>query len=136
MNAEFLREIGINDDDPNVVLDKMGAKEVELLDKRDLAETNGAGDRVKEIDGLLEQLKKEREVVKEEAKSYVPKKEKTAASLNDKKIQSEKKNAAYEKLMQKKKAEAQTASKEAHTGAAQKNSSAPSQGTQTSGVKR
>ena len=75
MNAEFLQSLGINDEDPNVVLSKLGAKEIELLDKKELAETNGADERVKEIESLLEQLKKEREVVKEEAKNYVSKKD-------------------------------------------------------------
>ena len=128
MNAEFLQSLGINDEDPNVVLSKLGAKEIELLDKKDLAETNGADERVKEIENLLEQLKNEREVVKEEAKNYVPKKEETSSPKEATKAQSEKKSAAYDKLMAKKKAEAQAAREEVLTSETKSNQS---QNTQT-----
>lgn len=128
MNAEFLQSLGINDEDPNVVLSKLGAKEIELLDKKDLAETNGADERVKEIENLLEQLKKEREVVKEDAKNYVPKKEETSSPKEATKAQSEKKSAAYDKLMAKKKAEAQAAQEEVLTSATKSNQT---QNTQT-----
>lgn len=117
MNIEFLRSIGITDAEPNVVLSKLGAKEIELLDKRDLAETNGADDRVKEIDELLEKLKVEREQVKEDAKNYVPKQEEKTETKQSSKEQAEKKKDAYEKLMQKKKAEVQAAQEEVLTSA-------------------
>ena len=112
MNVEFLQSLGIYDEDPNIVLSRLGAKEIELLDKKDLAETKGADDRVKEIENVLEQLKKEREIVKEEAKNFVSKQEETSTSEEAAKAQREKKSAAYDKLMAKKKAEAQVAQAE------------------------
>ncbi len=121
MNAEFLQSLGINDEDPNVVLSKLGSKEIELLDKKDLAETNGASERVKEIESLLEQLKKEREAVKEDAKNFVPKKEETITSKGTANEQREKKSAVYDKLMAKKKAEALAAQEEVLTSAAKPN---------------
>ena len=102
MNKDFLKELGIYSEDPNVVLDKLGAKEIELLDKKDLAETNGAHDRVKEINALLKKLKTEREVARKESKSYVPKK---ADSIHKKDSKAEQKNqkakedAVYNKLI-------------------------------------
>ena len=126
MNVEFLQELGINEDDPNVVLSKLGTKEIELLDKRNLAETNGADERVQEIDLLLEKLKVEREVVKEEAKLYIPKKEEASSEQEQKKELDEKKNAAFEKLKQKKKNEEQTA--DATNSSVQQNTQSGSQG--------
>jgi outer membrane biosynthesis protein TonB len=115
MNIEFLRSIGVTDSDPNLVLSKLDEKEIELLDKRDLAETNGFDERVKEIDSRLEQLKKERELVKEDAKTYVSPKSEVIEEKKSAKEQADKKKDAYEKLMQKKKAEAQAAQEEVLT---------------------
>lgn len=102
MNKEFLKKIGINDDDPKVVLSKLGSKEIELLDKRDLAETNGAVDRVEEIDRLLEQLKAERQCVKKEARSSLGKKENVSSSKDKKQVANKKKKDAYDKFVKKK----------------------------------
>lgn len=74
MNVEFLQRLGINDEDPNVVISKLGDKENELLNKKNIAEAKGEIDSVKEIESLLEQLKKEMDIVKEEAKTHDDKK--------------------------------------------------------------
>ena len=113
MNIEFLRSIGIFDAEPGKVLSELGQKEIELLDKRDLAETNGADERVKEIDEVLEKLKAEREQVKEDAKNYVPNKPEKPDVGQSSKEQSEKKKAAYEKVMQMKESREKSAQKEA-----------------------
>ena len=117
MNKEFLKSIGIEEENPNLVLKKLGEKEIELLDKRDLAETNGATERVQEIIDLCEKIKIEREVVKKEAESYVPPQEEKEEPKTTAKEQSEKKKEAFEKLMQKKKAEAEAMQGEVLTSA-------------------
>lgn len=117
MNIEFLKSIGIEEENPNLVLKKLGEKEIELLDKRDLAETNGATERVQEITDLCEKIKIERAVVKKEAESYVPPQEEMVEPKTTAKEQSDKKKEAFEKLMQKKKAEAEAMQGEVLTSA-------------------
>lgn len=67
MNTEFLKTIGIEDSNPRVILEKLDAKEEELYNKRDLAESANSYERVKEIDELLGKLEIERDQVKAEA---------------------------------------------------------------------
>jgi len=106
MNIKFLISLGITDEEPEEVLNKLGAKEVEFQDKRVLAETNREFGRVTELDNLLEQLRVEREKVKEEAKTYTPKKKEETENKQQTKEPTEKQKDAYEKILQKKKVEA------------------------------
>lgn len=105
MNVEFLKQLGIEDVNPKIVLNKLGNKEIELLDKRDLAETNGATERLQEIDELIEKIHAEKAIVSEEAKTYVAPVEKKDTK-QDAKAERAKKSEIYEKLMKKKQEEA------------------------------
>ena len=77
MNTEFLKQLGIEDENPRIVLQKLGKESTETLKKKELLEQNGNEEAIRELDELYAKIQQEKEIVAIEAQSYVEPETKT-----------------------------------------------------------
>ncbi|MDD6657110.1 MAG: hypothetical protein PUE95_07465 [Lachnospiraceae bacterium] len=71
MNSDFLKQLGIEDENPKIVLQKLGKESTDLLNKKMYLETNGDEDAIKELEELYAKIQQEKEIVAVEAQNYV-----------------------------------------------------------------
>lgn len=116
MNTEFLKQLGIEDENPRIVLQKLGKESTETLKKKELLEQNGNEEAIRELDELYAKIQQEKEIVAIEAQSYVEPETKTDTRAERKEAKRkirEQGSDIYKELMKKKQEEDEKKQKEA-----------------------
>ena len=95
MDLQFLKELGINEKDPERVIEELGDKYITYNDQYNLAQSE---EKKQEIKNILEKIEFEKEIAKQEAKNHIKEEKKKDPQKEEKKQEKALKDEAYKEF--------------------------------------